>query len=36
VHDIRHEPRFLELQSQIWESLKDEVLRAYAQTAGAA
>jgi NitT/TauT family transport system ATP-binding protein len=36
VQAIRHEPRFLELQGQIWESLKDEVLRAYAQTAGAA
>ena len=36
VQDIRHEPRFLELQGQIWASLKDEVQRAYAQTAGAA
>ncbi|MGI8678104.1 MAG: ABC transporter ATP-binding protein [Jatrophihabitans sp.] len=36
VQEIRHEPRFLELQGQIWESLKDEVVRAYAQTAGAA
>jgi len=36
VQDIRHEPRFLELQTQIWESLKDEVVRAYARTAGAA
>jgi NitT/TauT family transport system ATP-binding protein len=33
---IRHEPRFLELQDRIWASLKDEVDRAYAQTAGAA
>jgi len=36
VHQIRHEPRFLELQGQIWSALKDEVERAYAQTAGAA
>ena len=36
VQKIRHEPRFLELQGQIWASLKDEVDRAYAQTAGAA
>jgi NitT/TauT family transport system ATP-binding protein len=36
VQAIRHEPRFLELQDQIWASLKDEVQRAYAQTAGAA
>jgi NitT/TauT family transport system ATP-binding protein len=36
VHKIRHEPRFLELQDRIWASLKDEVERAYAQTAGVA
>ena len=36
VQTIRHEPRFLELQNKIWASLKDEVQRAYAQTAGAA
>ena len=36
VQEIRHEKRFLELQGQIWDSLKDEVTRAYAQTAGAA
>ena len=36
VQTIRHEPRFLELQGQIWSSLRDEVSRAYAQTAGAA
>ena len=36
VQAIRHEPRFLELQGQIWSALKDEVSRAYAQTAGAA
>lgn len=35
VQAIRHEPRFLELQDQIWASLKDEVDRAYARTAGA-
>lgn len=36
VQQIRHEPRFLELQDQIWSSLKDEVQRAYARSAGAA
>lgn len=36
VQQIRHEGRFLELQGRIWESLKDEVTRAYKQTAGAA
>jgi NitT/TauT family transport system ATP-binding protein len=36
VQEIRHERRFLELQNQIWDSLKDEVQRAYARTAGAA
>ena len=36
VQEIRHEQRFLELQGQIWESLKEEVTRAYAQTAGEA
>ena len=36
VQQIRHEERFLELQSGIWESLKDEVTRAYKQSAGAA
>jgi NitT/TauT family transport system ATP-binding protein len=36
VQEIRHERRFLELQGQIWASLKDEVERAYARTAGAA
>ncbi|HEU0206589.1 MAG TPA: ABC transporter ATP-binding protein [Pseudolysinimonas sp.] len=36
VQAIRHEGRFLELQGQIWESLKEEVTRAYAVTAGAA
>jgi NitT/TauT family transport system ATP-binding protein len=36
VQEIRHERRFLELQNQIWASLKDEVQRAYAQTTDAA
>lgn len=36
IQEIRHEERFLELQGHIWESLKDEVTRAYAKTAGAA
>jgi NitT/TauT family transport system ATP-binding protein len=36
VQEIRHDSRFLELQGRIWASLKDEVQRAYAQTAGAA
>lgn len=36
VQEIRHQPRFLELQNKIWASLRDEVDRAYAQTAGAA
>ncbi|MGN6606444.1 MAG: ABC transporter ATP-binding protein [Jatrophihabitans sp.] len=36
VQQIRHEPRFLELQDRIWAALKDEVQRAYARTAGAA
>jgi NitT/TauT family transport system ATP-binding protein len=35
VQDVRHEPRFLELQNQIWSSLREEVERAYARTAGA-
>jgi NitT/TauT family transport system ATP-binding protein len=35
VQEIRFEPRFLELQHQIWDSLRDEVERAYARTAGA-
>ncbi|TAM66188.1 MAG: ABC transporter ATP-binding protein [Microbacteriaceae bacterium] len=36
VQEIRHEARFLELQGQIWASLKDEVTRAYEETAGKA
>jgi sulfonate transport system ATP-binding protein len=35
VQEIRFEPRFLELHQEIWESLRDEVQRAYARTAGA-
>jgi NitT/TauT family transport system ATP-binding protein len=34
VQEIRFEPRFLELHRQIWESLRDEVERAYARAAG--
>jgi NitT/TauT family transport system ATP-binding protein len=36
VQEIRHDPHFLEIQGRIWASLKDEVQRAYARTAGAA
>jgi NitT/TauT family transport system ATP-binding protein len=36
VQEIRFQPRFLELQHQIWDSLREEVERAYAITAGAA
>ncbi|HEU5332486.1 MAG TPA: ABC transporter ATP-binding protein [Actinocrinis sp.] len=36
VQEIRYEPRFLEIQHQIWESLREEVERAYARTAGVA
>jgi NitT/TauT family transport system ATP-binding protein len=36
VQEIRHEQRFQELQGRIWSSLKDEVTRAYEQTAVAA
>jgi NitT/TauT family transport system ATP-binding protein len=36
VQEIRHEQRFIEIQGRIWESLRDEVTRAYEQTAGAA
>ena len=32
VQDIRFEPRFLELYQQIWESLREEVERAYSRT----
>ena len=33
VQEIRFDPRFLELHHHIWESLRDEVERAYARTA---
>jgi hypothetical protein len=33
VQEIRFESRFLELHHQIWESLREEVERAYARTA---
>jgi NitT/TauT family transport system ATP-binding protein len=36
IQQIRHEESFLQIQEQIWGALKDEVTRAYAQTAGAA
>ena len=36
VQEIRHDVRFLELQGQIWESLRAEVERAYARTEVAA
>ena len=32
VQEIRFEPRFLELHHQIWDSLREEVERAYART----
>ncbi|HTZ43593.1 MAG TPA: ABC transporter ATP-binding protein [Jatrophihabitans sp.] len=32
VQDIRFDPRFLQLQQQIWDSLRDEVQRAYAHS----
>ncbi len=35
VQDIRFQPRFLELHRQIWESLREEVERAYARSAQA-
>lgn len=34
VQEIRFEPQFLELHRQIWETLRDEVERAYARVAG--
>jgi len=36
IQDIRFESGFLELHQQIWESLREEVERAYARTAGVA
>ena len=35
VQEIRFDPRFLELHHQIWESLREEVERAYQRTAQA-
>lgn len=35
VQEIRFEPRFLEIHQEIWESLRDEVSRAYARTGSA-
>ncbi len=35
VQEIRFEPRFRQLQHEIWESLREEVERAYARTAQA-
>jgi NitT/TauT family transport system ATP-binding protein len=35
VQEIRFDPRFLELHQQIWESLREEVQRAYERTANA-
>ncbi len=35
VQEIRFQPRFLELHHQIWESLREEVERAYSRTAPA-
>ncbi|HEY4458184.1 MAG TPA: ABC transporter ATP-binding protein [Pseudonocardiaceae bacterium] len=34
VQEIRYDPRFVELQHQIWETLREEVERAYARTSG--
>ena len=36
IQDIRFSPRFLELYKMIWDSLREEVERAYALTASAA
>ncbi|MCI4660050.1 ABC transporter ATP-binding protein [Cryobacterium zhongshanensis] len=36
VQTLRHEARFIELQTQIWDSLRDEVTRAYQRSAGVA
>ncbi|HEY2700931.1 MAG TPA: ABC transporter ATP-binding protein [Pseudonocardiaceae bacterium] len=34
VQEIKYDPRFVELQHHIWETLREEVERAYARTAG--
>jgi NitT/TauT family transport system ATP-binding protein len=36
IQDLRHEAHFLELQGRIWESLRDEVTRAYNRSVSAA
>jgi NitT/TauT family transport system ATP-binding protein len=36
VQELRYDPHFLEIQHEIWSSLRDEVERAYARTAGQA
>ena len=36
IQDLRHEPHFLDLQGRIWESLRDEVTRAYNRSVSAA
>src|SRR5437660_6791270 len=36
VQEIRFDPRFLELHQQIWQSLREEVERAYARTTATA
>jgi NitT/TauT family transport system ATP-binding protein len=34
VQEIRYDPRFVDLQHQIWETLREEVERAYSRTSG--
>ncbi|MGH6655438.1 MAG: ABC transporter ATP-binding protein [Actinocrinis sp.] len=34
VQELRYQPQFLEIQHRIWDSLREEVERAYARTAG--
>ncbi|MGN8027787.1 ABC transporter ATP-binding protein [Microbacterium sp. 22242] len=36
IQDLRHEQHFIELQGRIWESLRDEVTRAYNRSVSAA
>jgi NitT/TauT family transport system ATP-binding protein len=36
VPEIRFDPRFVELYEEIWNTLRDEVQRAYARTAAVA
>jgi NitT/TauT family transport system ATP-binding protein len=35
IQELRHDPHFLDLQGQIWASLRDEVTNAYARTVAA-